>query len=149
MFRQGHVEGDVVAVGVANGELSGLEQAPWQMFGGVGEVAGQVREGVEELGERVGCCGEGHRIESSEPGEGTDVLVFQAVVDAAEGGGVGVVGGAVLCPLQEVVPAVGDVVRQEVQPVSFALALPRVAALGAFQGGGSRSGRCGRSTWSV
>jgi hypothetical protein len=46
VLGQGVVEGDVVAVGVrTDDELVGLEQAPLQLFGGVGEMAGQVGAG--------------------------------------------------------------------------------------------------------
>ncbi|MEV0225219.1 hypothetical protein [Streptomyces sp. NPDC050704] len=112
LLRQGDLEGDVVAVRVqAGGELGGFEQASLQLFGGVCEMAGQVGEGVQKLGEVVGCLGRGGRAESSERAEGVDPLVFQVVVDVAEGGGVGVVGGAVLGLLQEIVLAAGDIVQ--------------------------------------
>ncbi|MFI5887047.1 hypothetical protein [Streptomyces sp. NPDC051554] len=103
-------------------------------------MAGQVGEGVEKLGEGVRCSGRAGGVESLERVEGVDSLGFQVVVGVAESGGVGVVGGAVLSLLQEVVPAAGEVVQQEVQPLLFALAFGGVAVLGAFEGSGQQIG---------
>lgn len=100
-------------------------------------MVGQAGEGLKKFGGGNGCLGRRGRADGS---EGVGPLVFQVVVGVAQGGGVGVVGGAVLGLLQQVALAAGDVVQQEVQPVSFALAVGGVAALGAFEGGGQQIG---------